>query len=171
MIPRKCGIKIFWQSGRLVDPLCQKSICIQVVDTSITQMQQIISHANSSYITWLKVMVHIYVLYSHPPANDTLKLRNWLHQTWAQPFTTKTMWKSWINALLSLYQISECLNSISQRKTKITGVSLRGVTVFRLFAENSPFWKLHGIINAASIVSKVCTVVDMSLYYPLNFVL
>ena len=31
------------------------------------------------------------VTYSHPPANDTLKLRNWLHQTWAQPFTTKTI--------------------------------------------------------------------------------
>ena len=25
MIPRKCGINFFWQSGRLVDPLCQHS--------------------------------------------------------------------------------------------------------------------------------------------------
>ena len=32
--------------------------------------------------------------YSHPPANDTLELRNWLHQIWAQPFITKTTWKS-----------------------------------------------------------------------------
>ena len=34
--------------------------------------------------------VAVYILYSHPSANDTLKLRNWLHQIWAQPFTTKT---------------------------------------------------------------------------------
>ena len=76
-----------------------------------------------------------------------------------------------MNAFLWLYQILECLNSILQRKTKIIDVSLRGVTVFQLFLNSSPFWKLHSIFNAASIVCKFGTVVDMSLYYLLQFIL
>ena len=42
-----------------------------------------------------------------------------------------------MNALLQLYQILEYFNSISQRKTKIMGVSLRGVTYFSHFQKLS----------------------------------
>ena len=65
MISRKCGIKKCWQFGSLVDPLCQQSTeehLHSCLDTSVTHITDC-----GWYIMWLKVMVHIYVIYIYCP--------------------------------------------------------------------------------------------------------
>ena len=100
-----------------------------------------------------------------------------IHQNWklastnlSRTFHYKNYMKIWDKyhfITVASFRIFEQLLS----KTKIMGVSMSGVTVFQLLLKNSPFWKLHSIVNIALVTSKPHRMVDMSLYYILNFVL
>ena len=73
-------------------PLCISSLTWLVPHTSLPSHSFSLTHLVSSLafvIPILAWMLNVMLNYSHPPANDTLKLRNWLHQIWAQPFITK----------------------------------------------------------------------------------
>ena len=57
------------------------------------------------------------------------------------------------------------------KKNQDYGCIIEGCDCISAMSENSPFRKLHSILNITSIASKLRTVVDMSLYYMLKFVL
>ena len=56
------------------------------------------------------------------------------------------------------------------KKKEDYGCIIKGCDHISAISENSPFWKLHSIVNGTSIASKFCTVVDMSSHYLLQFV-
>ena len=87
MIPRKCGIQKFRQSGRLVDPPCQQStkehthpFCGHFSHPYVTDYQS----CKFQVYAGLKVMVHIYILYIF----------------WKYIFDASVLWKEMVDIIL-----------------------------------------------------------------------
>ena len=59
----RCRIKKFWQSSRLVDPQYSRAYASMLWTLQLPICNILLVRQNAWYITWLKVMVDIYVLH------------------------------------------------------------------------------------------------------------